>query len=272
MADRMGVLLDFLRCEGRFCLPERIEHELLNRHPIALAGGDLDQPSEQDEPGVVVTEKSPEGGHLRVSRKALCDETGDGVVAVAGIDGVIGPPSAGMGQQVPYRQPGGDILVHEPKVRQVVADRRVEVELAHIDQAHDRHAGIGLDQRADLETGVGGDRCLRRKAGDTKDCVLLPTIGQDAERGTRHLVLGHRRQQSLRDSAEAGRGVRRNSMRHCRCLKGVGGSAAPRSGKHCAAGDSRKAREQLASGEAIRGVQAVRWVPIHVCFLGFSLV
>jgi hypothetical protein len=110
MADRMGVLLDFLRCEGRFCLPERIEHELLNRHPIALAGGDLDQPSEQDEPGVVVTEKSPEGGHLRVSRKALCDETGDGVVAVAGIDGVIGPPSAGMGlgRVETLWWPGGD--------------------------------------------------------------------------------------------------------------------------------------------------------------------
>ena len=39
--------------------------------PIALAGDDLDQPSEQDEPDVVVAEKSSEGGHLRVSRRAL---------------------------------------------------------------------------------------------------------------------------------------------------------------------------------------------------------
>src|SRR5262245_11200585 len=130
MADRMGVPLDFRRREGRFCLPERIEHKLLNRHSIALAGDDLDQPSEQDEPDVVVAEKSSEGGHLRVSGKALHNETGDGVVIAAGIEDVIGPPSAGMGQQVPYRQPGGDILVHEPKVWQVVADRRVEVELA----------------------------------------------------------------------------------------------------------------------------------------------
>src|SRR5262245_34458910 len=150
MANRMGVPLDVRRYEGRFCLPERIEHELLNRHPIALAGDDLDQPSEQDEPDVVVAEISSEGGHLRVCGKALHDVTGDRVVAAAGIDDVIGPPSAGMGQQVPYRQPGGDILVHEPKVWQVVADRRVEVEFAETDQAHDRRAGVGLGQRADL--------------------------------------------------------------------------------------------------------------------------
>src|SRR5262245_64529765 len=100
MADRMGVPLDFRRCEGRFCLLERIEHELLNRRSIALAGDDLDQPSEQDEPDIVVAKKSSEGGHLRVSGKALHNETGDGVVIAVGITDVIGRLYAGLDQRV----------------------------------------------------------------------------------------------------------------------------------------------------------------------------
>jgi len=108
-----------------------------------------------------------------------------------------------VGQQVANRHPGGDILIHELEVGQIGANSGIEVELALVDQAHDRGTGVGLGQRADLKAGVGGNGGIRLQAGDTEGSVFLSTIGQDAECCARHLVLLHRRQQSLGDGAEA---------------------------------------------------------------------
>ena len=97
-----------------------------------------------------------------------------------------------MRQQVANRHPGGDVFIHQRHVGKVGADGGVEIAPALIDQAHDRGAGICLAQRADLKARVGRDRCFRLEAHNAKGGVLLPTVGQNAERSTRHLVLNHR--------------------------------------------------------------------------------
>jgi hypothetical protein len=133
VAERVGVPLDLRRREGRFCLPERVEHELLHRRPVGLARDNLDQAAEQRKPGVVVAEERSERSQLRGSSQALNNVAGDRIIRVASIEGIITPPPAGMGQQVTNRCPGGDVLVHEPKIGQVGADGGVEVELALVD-------------------------------------------------------------------------------------------------------------------------------------------
>ena len=62
VTNGVRVPVDLLGREGGLRHPERVKHKSLDGRPVVQACNDLDQPAEQDEPGVVVAEERAKRG------------------------------------------------------------------------------------------------------------------------------------------------------------------------------------------------------------------
>src|ERR1700722_11509557 len=192
-----------LRQRHRVLEPERCVDPLPQRGVPGQPGQLLDHPAGQREAGAAVR---PGGAErvvlLDVGHQA--DVLLHAVVAAAGVGEHVAVDTAGVVEQVPHGDGLGGLAVVELKLRQHLGDRRVEVELALVDQLHGQGRGPYLGHGADLEEGIGGRLdlrgCVRVAVGGLDDLVgaAVGAQPQDAERRARDLVpLGEHRQAAL---------------------------------------------------------------------------
>ena len=85
----------------------------------------------------------------------------------------------------------------EPELRQVCAHGGVELDVAALDETHDRRRRERLGDRTDLEERVRGDVERMLDAGDAERRRLLLTVEEHAERSPRHRELLHLRSRDL---------------------------------------------------------------------------
>ena len=187
--------------EERLLEAERLEHELLHRLLVRLAGDHLDHAAGEIEAGVVVRPHLAERRQLRQRRQRLAHAR-ERVVAGAEVVEVVADPAAGVREQVPHRHARRDVLVAELQLRQIRAHRRVELELAALDEPHHSRAGERLRDRADLEQRVGRDleRVLRRRDAEAGDMLLA--LVQQPNGDARRVGLLHRRADRVADLIE----------------------------------------------------------------------
>ena len=114
--------------------PEREEQELADGRLVGLAGRDLDQAAEDREARVrVVPDLAERRELLQIGHRG--DVFGERVVALAEIGEAVAEPAPGVRDEVAQRRARSGILVADPELRKVAADRRVEVEGVALDQA-----------------------------------------------------------------------------------------------------------------------------------------
>ena len=136
--------------------PERRDDVLHQRRLPGLAAQHLDQSSEHAEGGVVVGEQLTGREHLRKLGDVL-EVLLDGIVAAAGVGEDVALEPAHVAEEMARGDRRGGCLVGDAEDRKVVAERRVEIEQAVVDELHDERRGPHLRDRADLE-----DRVRRR--------------------------------------------------------------------------------------------------------------
>ena len=140
---------------------QRVEDGPAQVRPERLAGDRLHQRAEDHVVGVAVVVR-PAG--LADRRKGLesahrlGEAAGRLVVAVGVAAGGGAGQAAGVGEQLPHGDPGGDALVGQPQPGQVPAGRVVEPDPPVLHEPHHGQRGERLGGRPDHGRRVAGDR------------------------------------------------------------------------------------------------------------------
>ena len=152
--------------------PSGSKMQLLDRLLVGLAGDLLDDPAGDRQRGVVVRHRRAERRDLFDAGHQL-DVAGERVVAVAGVVEHVAGPSGGVVEQLQHGDAAGHVLVLQRQLREVGAHRRVEVDAALVDEAHDRRGRERLAGGAELEQRVLVDRQRVLQAGHAVEGVVL---------------------------------------------------------------------------------------------------
>ena len=168
--------------EERAVHAQRVEDALLHDRLVGLPGEAFDHPTGQVEPGVVVgPRRAGRGQLLQLDHRG--GDAGQGVVAGTAIREVVARPAAGMREQVLHGDFVGGLLVGQLQFGHVLADRRIEVELAVLVEV-----GGDAPVPAQLEVGARAAAHVRERALDVpvervarKPAPLLPAgdVGDD---------------------------------------------------------------------------------------------
>ena len=94
-----------------------------------------------------------------------------------------GRPGGRVFKQVQHGDVPGGFLVGEPELGDVAADRRAELHLALLDQAHDRRRGVRLPGGAELEQRACIDRLLAHAVGAGKTYEMAASAMKLKETG-----------------------------------------------------------------------------------------
>ena len=124
---------------------------------------------------------------------------GDGVVAVAqvvrGVVRRVDP--AGVGEQLANRHRSRRLVVGQPEVGQVTANRLVQVEFTGVDHGHGQCRDPDLGDGAEQEAGVGGHRSAGVEVGGAGTDADRAVAVEDAEDGARDAVTLNERPEQL---------------------------------------------------------------------------
>src|SRR6266550_2114225 len=190
VSDRHAVRDRLVCVEAALGHAKRDEQELADRGLEGLAGRDLDEPAEDGEarvrvvPDLANRRELLELGHRR-------DVPGERVVALAEVREAVAEPAAGVGDEMAEGHASRRVLVAQAELRQVPADRRVQIERATFDQAHHDRRRHRLRDRRDLKERVAVHWKWMLDAGDAVRRDVLVALMKDADRDTGDVVAGH---------------------------------------------------------------------------------
>ena len=125
-----------------------------------------------------------EVGHRR-------DVPREGVVALAEVREAVAEPAAGVRDEMTKGRALRGVLVAQAELRQVAADRCVEIERATFDEAHDDRRRDRLRDRRDLKERVA---VHRKRVFEIRHAVrrdVLVAVVENADRDSGNVVAGH---------------------------------------------------------------------------------
>jgi len=205
--DDDAVRDDILGKEIRARHAEWVEHQVLDRRLVGLAGDPLDHAPRQVEPRVVVGKHRAERRQLDQVDHARHDD-GQRIVARPGIVEVVALPAGGVREKVAQGDARRHLLVGQAQLRQVGAQGRVQVEQAALDQAHRRRRRHRLGGRADLEQGIGRDLQRVVDIGHAEAGRIIPSLVNNADGDAWNVVALQRRRDLGAQQAKIRVGVR----------------------------------------------------------------
>ena len=180
MPDDEAARHDVVREEEGLVQADRVEDEVLDRALVRRSGHLLDDPAGKAERGVVVRDDESRWCQLLEDGHAL-DEARQRVIAVAGVLEEVAVPAGGVVEQLKDRHALGDLGIAERQLRNVGAHRRVEVDLALLDQPQEGDRRVRLPGRAELEERVLVDRQRVVDARHAVVGVALLVLVEDAD-------------------------------------------------------------------------------------------
>ena len=180
MPDGEAARHDVVREEEGLVQADRVEDEVLDRALIRRSGDLLDDPAGKAERSVVVRDDESRRRQLLEDGHAL-DEARERVIAVAGVLEEVAVPAGRVVEQLKDRHALGDFWIAERQLRNVGANRRVEVDLALLDQPQEGDGRVRLPGRAELEERVLVDRQRVLDAGHAVEGVALLVLVEDAD-------------------------------------------------------------------------------------------
>ncbi len=157
------------------------------------AGDDLDDAAED----AVADAAVGDGGAGRAVERHVAGGPhvcGQAVVAAPAVVGEVTGEAAGVAEQPAHRdrpvRPGG---AGRGELRQDLADGRVQVQSACVDELHDQGGGVDLGYRAELEHRVGGGLHPCSAVQQAARQLVDPPVGEHRERGAGYVVGGPQR-------------------------------------------------------------------------------
>ena len=148
---------DDLSIEGRVFQAQRLKHATQYDLLIGLAGDPFDDQTREPERGVVVRDHRTERRRLLEARHRLHEQV-ERIRSLAGVLEEVAVPARRVIQEVQHRHVACDLLVLQAKLRNIGANRRVELDATLFDELHDRCRRVRLAGGPDLEQRVGVHR------------------------------------------------------------------------------------------------------------------
>ena len=192
MAHHETVEQNLVRFEAGVRHLQRPEHQAMDGLLVCLAGDHFDDAPDEREAGVAIRKQIARRSDLRQLMHAS-DVACERVVTPAGIHEIITDESGGVRQQMAQSDFRSDLGICEAQLRQILVNRRLQIEAARFDQSHNRGGSECLGDGADLEqcVCVNGYRIV--DAGDADSgCFLHTVAAQNANGHAGHVQSSHR--------------------------------------------------------------------------------
>ena len=166
--------------------PEWLEDQVADRRVDRGAGDGFDDAPGDAEAGVVVTPRGARGRELHQAAERRHEVLERLLAAIR--PGDLPFPSARVSQEMPDRHLTADSLVLHAEIGQVRADGGPQIDLALLDEAHQRRGGKRLRDRGDRKHRVRGNRQRVLDAGHTETSHRRHAVGHDPERDSGNAV------------------------------------------------------------------------------------